>query len=123
MAKKRNYSDAFLKYDFVDIFSNGVQKPQCVICMKVLSAEFMKRSKLQRHLRTNYPHLQNKDLTFFERKSNSLKRSRMYTSGAFQQQHRAAVEVSFRVFLRIAKGKKPHTVAGELILPCAKDMN
>lgn len=123
MAKKRSYSDGFLKYGFIDIVSNGVEKPQCVLCMKVLSAESMKPSKLQRHLQTNHCHLQHKDLTFFERKANTLKRSRMDTSGSFQQRNRAAVEVSFQLSLRIAKAKKPHTIAEELILPCAKDIN
>ena len=33
------------------------------------------------------------------------------------------MEVPFRVFLRIAKAKKPHTVTEELILPCAKDID
>ena len=31
--------------------------------------------------------------------------------------------MSFRASLRIATVKEPHTVAGELILPCAKDIN
>ena len=34
-----------------------------------------------------------------------------------------AVEATFVVSLRIAKAKKPHTIAEQLILPCAKDLN
>ena len=98
-------------------------KPQCVLCMKVLLFESMKPSKLKRHLETKHVDCKNKDLSFFMRNANRAKRSRINTSGAFQQQYRAAVEATFVVSLRIAKAKKPHTIAEQLILPCAKDIN
>ena len=91
--------------------------------MKVLSSESMKPSKLKRHLETKHVDCKNKDLSFFMRNANRAKRSRIDTSGAFQQQYRAAVEATFVVTLRIAKAKKPHTIAEQLILPCAKDVN
>ena len=122
MAKRRRFLDSFLKYGFVRIISDGIEKPQCVLCMKVLSAESMKPSKLKRHLESKHSDCKGKDLTFFERKANCVKRCRMDTSGAFQQQNRASVEVSFEISLRIAKTKKPHTIAEELMLPCAKDI-
>ena len=123
MAKKRSYSDSFLKYGFVNIVDQGIEKLQCVLCMKVLSPESMKPSKLKRHLETKHTDCKDKDLSFFERKANCVKRSRMDSSGVFQQQNRAAVEATFVVSLRIAKAKKPHTTAEQLILPCAKDIN
>ena len=121
--KKRSYSDTFLKYGFVSIIDQGIEKPQCVLCMKVLSPESMKPSKLKRHLETKHTDRKDKDLSFFERKANCVKRSRMDSSGVFQQQNRAAVEATFVVSLRIAKAKKSHTIAEQLILPCAKDIN
>ena len=123
MAKKRSYSDSFLKYGFVSIVDQGIEKPQCVLCMKILSPESMKPSKLKRHLETKHTDCKDKDLSFFERKANCVKRSRMDSSGVFQQQNRAAVEATFVVSLRIAKAKKPRTIAEQLILPCAKDIN
>ena len=123
MAKKRSYSDSFLKYGFVCIVDQGIEKPQCVLCMKVLSPESMKPSKLKRHSETKHIDCKDKDLSFFERKANCVKRSRMDSSGVFQQRNRAAVKATFVVSLRIAKAKKPHTIAEQLILPCAKDIN
>ena len=111
MAKKRSYSDSFLKYGFISIVSDGIEKPQCVLCMKVLSPESMKPSKLKRHLETKHTDCKDKDLLFFERKANCVKRSRMDSSGVFQQRNRASVEATFVISLRIAKAKKPHTIA------------
>ena len=91
--------------------------------MKVLSPESMKPLKLKRHLETKHTDCKDKDVSFFERKANCVKRSRMDSIGVFQQQNRAAVEATFVVSLRIAKTKKPHTIAEQLILPCAKDIN
>ena len=47
----------------------------------------------------------------------------MDTFEAFQQRNRAFVEASFHVSLCITKAKSPHTIAEELILPRAKDIN
>ena len=51
MAKRRNYSDSFLKYGFISNVPDGIEKPQCVLCMKVLSSESMKPSKLKKTFR------------------------------------------------------------------------
>ena len=53
---KRSYSEAFLKLGFTEL--NG--KPKCVVCLKVLSTESLKKNKLQRHLETNYPNFMNR---------------------------------------------------------------
>ena len=42
--------------------------------------------------------------------------------GKYQQQNMAANEASYLVALRIAKAKKPHTIADELLLPSTKDI-
>ena len=63
------------------------------------------------------------DLSFFEQKTNRVKRSQMDTSGVFQKQNRAFVQAFFHVSLRVAKAQMPHTIAEKLILPCVKDIN
>ena len=64
MAKKRSYSDAFLKFGFVSIVSDGIEKPQCVLCMTVLLPESMKPLKLKRHLETKHNDCKDKDIIF-----------------------------------------------------------
>lgn len=49
MAKKRSYSEDYLKFGFTIIASNDVEKPQYVLCNAVLSAESLKPSKLKCH--------------------------------------------------------------------------
>ena len=49
--------------------------------------------------------------------------SQVNTSGIYQQPNRAFVEAFYHVSLPIAKAQMPHTIAKELILPCAKDIN
>ena len=41
-APKRAYSDNYLQFGFASLVTDGIEKPQCVICLKVLSAESMK---------------------------------------------------------------------------------
>lgn len=66
--KNRLYDVKYLKYGFT-VLNN---KPQCVLCCEVLSAESMKPSKLMRHLSTKHSKEADKPLEFFERKLKSL---------------------------------------------------
>ena len=38
IAPKRAYSDNYLQFGFISLVTEGIDKPQCVICLKVLSA-------------------------------------------------------------------------------------
>ena len=69
---KRSYSEPFLKLGFTEL--NG--KPKCAVFLKVLSAESMKKNKLQCHLERNYANFINKPVKFFERKLKSIERQR-----------------------------------------------
>ena len=51
-------------------------KPKCIVCLKVLSAESMKKNKLKYHLETNYPNCSDKRVEFFERKLNLIRGQR-----------------------------------------------
>ncbi|KAM4722957.1 zinc finger BED domain-containing protein 5-like [Rhinophrynus dorsalis] len=120
--KIRKYSDEFLKYGFTYIVAAGIEKPQCVICTEVLSAESMKPNKLKRHFDSKHPSFASKDIQYFKYKADGVKKSRLDTGGKYQQQNLAAVEASYLVALRIAKAKKPHTIGEDLLLPAAKDI-
>src|SRR6218665_2971171 len=66
--KKRKYSDEFLKHDFTSIVVAGIEKPQCVICNDVLSAESMKPNKLKCHFDTKHQNFSDKDYSILETK-------------------------------------------------------
>ena len=65
---KRSYDESFLKLGFTEL--NG--KPKCVICLKTLSEESMKKNKLQHHLITNHPGCIDKPVEFFSVNCNQL---------------------------------------------------
>ena len=122
-SKKRCYQDSYIQYGFTFIVDkDGLQKPQCFLCSKVLSNGYLKPSKLQEHLRTM--HAGNVDDT---RSAFEVKRARFLSKGTivthgFVPHVKPALEASYRVALRISKDKKPHTIAETLIKPCAMEM-
>ena len=61
-APKRAYSDNYLKFGFTSIVTEGIEKPQCVICLKVLSAESMKPFQLKRHFEKEHPTYNDRDV-------------------------------------------------------------
>ena len=121
-ARKRKYSDDFLKWGFTGIVDAGVERPQCVVCLQVLAHESMKPTKLQRHLETKHPALKDKSIDLFKAKVDGAKSRRLDSSGLFQNKNLAAIEASYTDALRIAQAKKPHTIAENLIFRCIKDI-
>jgi hypothetical protein len=118
MEKKRKYSENYLKFGFSTVINKGIEKPQCVLCNAVLSAESMKPSKLKRHLETKHSEHVTKDLDFFKRCETRLKHQKLDATGNFQQQRQTVVQASYEIALQVAKNKKPHTIAETLIKPC-----
>ena len=82
----------------------------------------MKPFRLKRHFEKERPIYNDRDISFFERQSQSATNSRLDTTEQTAITIRAAVEASYIVSLRIAKSKKPHTIGEELVLPCTKDI-
>ena len=106
--KKRLYSDEYIKYGFISIHINNIERPQCVICLKTLSADSMKPSLLNRHLETCHPEIKDKDASYFQRKESGARKVRLDTTGTFNQLSISAIETSYVISLKIAQQKKPH---------------
>ena len=113
---KRSYSEAFLKLGFFEL--NG--KPKCVVCLKVLSAESMKKNKLQRHLETNHSNCINKPVHFFEHKLKSIQGQKSIMT-SLTAENKFAVYSSYSAFYQIAKQKKDHTIGEDLLMPVMKE--
>ena len=119
-AKKRKYQDDYLQFGFVSICIGTVEKPQCVICQKVLSADCMRPNKLKAHLENVHPTYQGKDNSFFHGLERTVKGARLDNTGLFQIQNQYALTASYEVSQLIARTKKPHTIGESLIAPCVE---
>ena len=94
--------------------------PQCVVCMKTLSNASIKPSLLQRHLQTNHPDKKDRDPNYFKRLGKNAKKQRLDKTGRQYQRSVGITTASYEIALLVAKNKKPHTTAEELIVPAAK---
>ena len=100
-----------------------IEKPQCVICLKILCPESMKASKLKDHLNRTHPLLLSKPREFFERQADINKIQRLDAPGKdCVYDRRDASHASYEVAWLIARNKKPHTIVEELIKPAAEVM-
>ncbi len=122
VTKKRKYSEEYINYGFTSILTDGIEKPQCVLCFKVLGNDSMRPSKLKHHLQTIHPHYAEKDPDFFRCHKSSLGKQKLDATSTFQQQTSSIVEASHEAALEITKQKKPHTIGETLIKSCTLKM-
>jgi len=120
-SKKRSYKEAFLQWGFTNILDRNVEKPQCVLCNKVLNTESMKPSKLKEHFERVHKEFADKDIDFFKRKESFLKSMRFDSTGNMQKANESYLQASYQISYRIAMNKKPHTIGEDLIKPCLCD--
>ena len=71
---KRSYPEDFLTFGFIQAEDKGIMKPQCLVCLKVLTQESLKKSQLQKHLNKLHPHLSSKPREYFVNLEMSAKR-------------------------------------------------
>ena len=119
---KQKFNENYIQYGFTLIFDIRKEKGQCVLCYKVLGHHSLKPSKLKLHRQKVYSNYKDKDVNFFKRKRDSVKRERFDSTGEFQQHFRSIVEASYVVSFMIAKQYKPYTIGEILIKPCASKM-
>ncbi|KAJ4939220.1 hypothetical protein JOQ06_028676 [Pogonophryne albipinna] len=119
---KRRYDSEYMKYGFLYIEDKREgPKPQCVVCSEILARESMKPSKMKRHLETKHSAYKDKPVEFFQRRLTEQRTSQQCLTSSCSKQEQA-LRASYLVAQRIAKSKKPPTIAEDLILPAAIDM-
>ena len=90
--------------------------------LSCLRNESLRPSQLQNHLEKNHPGLKGKDIEYFKRLQNGLKRQRLDNSGSFALTDKKLTEASFEVSILIAKQKKAHNIGETLVKPSALAM-
>jgi len=114
--QKRNYKNAFLDLGFTDVLENGVIKPKCVICKKVLSPHSLKKNILTAHLKNVHADFCYKDGSFFRQLKEKDVMHR--TDDDSIKQNTKLIEASYFVAYQVAKTMKPHSIAEKLVKPC-----
>lgn len=118
--KQRKYDSEYISFGFIAVGTN-VEQPLCVVCLQILSNDAMKPAKLKRHLITMHSALASKPKEYFERQKEIYLRQKDKMMSCTTV-NKKVLRASYLVALRIARSKKPHTIAEELILPAAVDM-
>ena len=75
-------------------------KPKCVICLKTLSEESMKKNKLQRHLITYHPGCIDKLVELLERKLQSIASQKIVMT-ALTEANKSAVYASYIAAIKL----------------------
>lgn len=119
--KTRKYDTSYLSLGFTYVINDGLEKPMCLFCTKVLAADSMRPGKLKRHFQTMHSEYVGKPPDFFTRKLNDFNKQKQ-TFKKIVSVPTNAMLASYQVSYRIAKCKKPHTIGETLVLPAAIDM-
>jgi len=124
MSKKRKWNDDYVRYGFTCMTEkDGTQTPQCILCSTVFTNANLKPSRLNEHF--NNRHGGAKSGNDFN--TLKIKRGRFDGGGTLPKQgfvpiEKPLLQASYQVAFLCAKKKKPHTVAEELVKPCALEM-
>ena len=114
-AKKRKYSEDFIKFGFI-ASEKDHSIPICLICACPLSNASMVPNKLERHLLTNHPQHKDKPIEYFQR----LKQQRSAQSHkikTFTTMSDKAQITSYKIAQILVKQKKPHSDAETVVSP------
>jgi hypothetical protein len=117
--KTRRYDENYIAFGFMEVDNNC---PQCVLCNKVLPNSSMFPAKLLRHFQSLHSEYKNKPVSFFVRKRELLLKSKIFMRHASQTVNENATEASYKVAYKIAMAGEAHTIAENLIKPCAVEM-
>lgn len=124
MSKKRQWKDDYVAYGFTcTTEKDGVQRPQCILCCKLFSNSNLKPSKLYEHFRNQH----GGESAGYSLNILKSKKTRFDACGTIAKFNLVTVEkplleASYQIAYLCAKNKKSHTIAEELVKPCALEI-
>lgn len=122
MSKKRKYDEAYVSFGFTFIAEHdGTQKPQCLLCGKVLANGSIKPGKLKEHLTSVHPENASDSVDLFCEKARFEKVGTLPNLG-FVPTQKPCLEASYKVAYCTAKQKKLHMIGETLVMPYALEM-
>ena len=121
LCANRKYDPSYIQLGFICKNVDGEERPMCVICGTSLSKDAMKPSKLKRHLSSLHKDISTKPKEYFERKIADMKDQQKQIFG-YTRINICALRASYKVALRIARAKKPFTIAETLVQDCLYDV-
>ena len=111
-----------MSFGFTWILEKGIEKPQCLVCHRILCHESMRKCKLKEHLEKKHPDLAKKPVEYFKKLESVAKRQRLDFGDKHTYDQRDAAKASLSVACEIAKAKEPHSIADKLIKRSALKM-
>jgi len=124
MSKKRCWNDDYVRYGFTfTTEKDGTQRPQCILCCNKFSNANLKPSKLNEHFTKQHGGVDaGYDFESLKSKRVRFDKSGTITTFGFISHEKPLLQASYQVAYICAKKKKPHTIAEELVKPCALEM-
>lgn len=112
----RKYCDTYLAYGFISVGTKELPLPQCLLCSATFKNSAMKPAHLLKHLNSVHKVEPDKSLAFFTVKKAEWKlRSKEMVE--FSHTEMRAIKSSFVVAYKVAKEKKPFTIAESFFKP------
>lgn len=96
--------------------------PQCVVCGQTFQNSTLFPAKMIRHLQSKHAQYKDKPVDFFTRKRDELIKNQKCMQKVAMGTNEKATEASYRVSLKIAEMGAAHTIAENLIKPCALEL-
>ena len=122
MSKIRKWNHSYVSFGFTKVIRNGQDCAQCLHCSVAMANASLRPSKLQNHRDKKYPQKRNENIDTLSAKRVRYDQEGTLPRFGFSPEEKPALQCSYEVAYQIAKCKKLHTIAEELIKPCATKM-
>ena len=122
MSKIRKWSESYVLYGFTKVAWNGRDCAHCLHCSVVMSNASLRPSKLKNDRDKKQPRNKDDDIYALSAKKVRYNLEKTLARLEFGVEEKLILQCSYEVAYRIAKCKKPHMIAEQLIKSCAKKM-